>query len=239
MISIKGVTRLYGSGAAQTAALQDISLEIPAGQFVAIVGTSGSGKTTLLNILGGLDRSWKGSVTLDGKPIESMSDKDVSRMRSERLGFVFQHFNLLDHLSCVENVMLPGFFGGPKHRDPKARAEEVLRTVGLADKLASKPTTLSGGQKQRVAIARALFNRPQIILCDEPTGSLDRRTGLQIMDLFHRLNDAEGITVVVITHEEHVSRMASRIIRLEDGKLLSDEPNEPDMPDVSALEDSP
>lgn len=223
MISIKGLSRHYGRGAARVSALKDVNLEIPEGQFVAIVGTSGSGKTTLLNVLGGLDMGWEGEVTLDGKSMGKLSDREVSRLRSERIGFVFQHFNLLDHLTCVENVMLPGYFGGSGASGGEDRAREVLRTVGLSDKLGSRPTELSGGQKQRVAIARALFNRPRLILCDEPTGSLDRRTGLQIMGLFQRLNQAEGITVVIITHEEHISRLASRIIRLEDGVLVADE----------------
>ena len=234
MIVLKGVTKTYGAGAASHAALNKIDLEIPAGQFIAVVGTSGSGKTTLLNIIGGLDRTFEGEVSVEGMALGGLSDKALSRLRSDRFGFVFQHFHLLDHLSCAENVMLPGYFGGPGHG--KARAEEVLRTMGLGDKVGVLPTALSGGQKQRVAIARALYNRPRLILCDEPTGSLDRRTGLQIMDLFQRLNTAEGITLVVITHEEHVSQMASRIVRLEDGAILSDEANEP--ADPRAMEES-
>lgn len=235
MIAIKGLTKTYGRGAAQTHALKAVDLDIEAGDFVAIVGTSGSGKTTLLNVIGGLDRSWEGAVSVEGRALRGASDKALSKMRGETIGFVFQHFNLLDHLSCVENVMLPGYFGGPNGQGGQARAQEVLRMVGLGDKLHDRPTELSGGQKQRVAIARALFNRPKLILCDEPTGSLDRRTGNQIMDLFRRLNASENITVMVITHEEHVSRMASRIVRLEDGALISDEPNEPHFEDFEPL----
>jgi ABC-type lipoprotein export system ATPase subunit len=224
MISLEAVTRYYGSGSGRHEALKKVTLQIPEGEFIAIVGTSGSGKTTLLNIVGGLDRSYDGVVTIDGRVLSQLSDGEVSRLRSDRFGFVFQHFNLLDHLSSLENVMLPGYFGGVGQ--DSARAEEVLRTVGLADKIDALPTALSGGQKQRVAIARALYNRPKIILCDEPTGSLDRKTGLQIMDLFQRLNVSENITLVVITHEEHVSMMASRIVRLEDGSVVSDESTE-------------
>ncbi len=235
MITIKGLTRRYGSGAGQHDALKDINLEIPDGQFVAIMGTSGSGKTTLLNIIGGLDRSWQGEVSVAGQSLGGLSDKALSRLRSSRFGFVFQHFNLLDHLTCVENVMLPGYFGGGIS-DGVARAKDVLRTVGLADKLGSRPTERSGGQKQRVAIARALFNRPKLIFCDEPTGSLDQRTGMQIMDLFQRLNEAEGLTLVVITHEEHISRMASRIVRLEDGAVVSDVANVPVRPEEQLSE---
>ena len=230
MISIKGLSRTFGRGAGQTTALKDISLEIPEGQFVAIVGTSGSGKTTLLNVIGGLDSGWKGEVSIAGQSIAKLSDAQMSKLRSERIGFVFQHFNLLDHLSCLENVTLPGFFGGPNATGGAERAREVLRLVGLGEKIDDKPSQLSGGQKQRVAIARAFVNRPRLILCDEPTGSLDRRTGLQIMDLFQRLNQSEGITLVIITHEEHVSEMASRVVRLEDGAMISDEPNDPVSP---------
>ena len=225
MITLEGVTRYYGKGSGRHDALKQVTLQIPEGQFVAIVGTSGSGKTTLLNIVGGLDRSYEGMVSVDGHVLSELSDKKVSALRSDRFGFVFQHFNLLEHLSAVENVMLPGYFGGVGH--DRKRAEEVLRTVGLGEKIDSLPTAMSGGQKQRVAIARALYNRPKLILCDEPTGSLDRKTGLQIMGLFQRLNASEGITVVVITHEEHVSKMASRIVRLEDGAVVLDEENAP------------
>jgi putative ABC transport system ATP-binding protein len=227
MIEVNKVSRRYGRGGGQQVVLKEVSLEIGEGEFVSIVGTSGSGKTTLLNILGGLDRSWEGEVTLAGQAMSRMSDKAVSAMRNRLIGFVFQHFHLLDHMSCLENVMLPGFFGGLSGEAARARAEETLRQVGLGQKMGERPSSLSGGQKQRVAIARALFNRPRLILCDEPTGSLDRETGLQILEIFRALNEGERMTLVIVTHEEHIARMASRIIRLEDGVKVSDAPNDP------------
>lgn len=238
MIVIDQVKRTYGRGKGQHQALKGISLKLGAGEVTAIIGTSGSGKTTLLNVLGGLDREWSGSVRLWDQPLEGLSDAALSAVRNEQIGFVFQHFYLLDHLTCAENVLLPSYFDrrAPK-ADLEARALEMLRKVGLEAKAQDRPTALSGGQKQRVAIARALFNQPRLILCDEPTGSLDRKTGLQIMRLFQRLVEAEGLTLVVVTHEEHVSRMAHRIVRLEDGEVRSDEANSPVMPEEQGQEE--
>ncbi len=218
--------------------LGDISLSIRSGEFVAIVGTSGSGKTTLLNIMGGLDRAYDGQVSAGDERVDQLSDRRLSRLRNSQFGFVFQQFNLLDHLSAAENVALPSYFGtksGPGSADPAERARQLLAKVGLGDKADERPPQLSGGQKQRVAIARALFHQPSIIFCDEPTGSLDRRTGLQIMKTFQDLNRDEDVTLVVVTHEEHIARMARRIIRLEDGALVADEPNEPVQPDELGL----
>jgi putative ABC transport system ATP-binding protein len=227
MIRVEGVSKFYGGGGGRQQVLKNISLTIPQGQFIAIVGTSGSGKTTLLNVMGGLDRTWEGEVHVAGQAMRRMSDREVSQLRNQHLGFVFQHFHLLEHMTCLENVTLPSFFGGSSGGAAEARAEEVLRKVGLGHKLHVRPSELSGGQKQRVAIARAMFNKPRVILCDEPTGSLDRDTGLQILELFQDLSVSEGLTMIVVTHEEHISRMASRIVRLEDGALASDTPNEP------------
>ncbi len=225
MIKVEGVTRYYGKGSGRSAVLKDMSLEIEEGEFVSIVGTSGSGKTTLLNIIGGLDREWEGKVSIAGRSLATMSDKDLSRFRNQEMGFVFQHFHLLEHMTCLENVTLPGFFGGLSGQAADQRAEEVLRKVGLGSKIHERPSSLSGGQKQRVAIARALFNQPRLILCDEPTGSLDRETGLQILALFEALGASENVTLIIVTHEDHIARMASRIVRLEDGKLVQDETN--------------
>jgi len=221
MIHVSGVSKRYGKGKVIHTALNDVSVTIEEGEFVAIVGTSGSGKTTLLNLLGGLDRVWEGSISFAGQELASLSDSDMSALRNKTIGFVFQHFNLLDHLTCCENITLPSFFGNSVS-NPDARAEELLRKMGLGDKLHARPTELSGGQKQRVAIARALFAKPSLILCDEPTGSLDYQTGIQILELFQDLNQSEGITIVVVTHEEHVSKMAKRRIRLEDGAIVED-----------------
>jgi putative ABC transport system ATP-binding protein len=228
MIVFDRVSRSYGRGKGQHVALKELSLTLEPGKFTAVVGTSGSGKTTLLNILGGLDREWTGSLRFWDQPMESLSDAALSALRNTQIGFVFQHFYLLDHLTCAENVQLPSYFDRrPPRPDQAARAEELLRKVGLGGRAGDRPTQLSGGQRQRVAIARALFNQPRLILCDEPTGSLDRRTGLQIIDLFQRLVEQDGLTLVVVTHEEHISRMAHRIVRLEDGELRSNEVNTP------------
>ena len=241
MIEIVGLKKYYGSDSARSCVLDDVELSIERGEFVSIIGTSGSGKTTLLNVIGGLDRDWMGSVRVHGHALESLDDREVSILRNRTIGFVFQQFNLLDHLSALENVRLPAFFRpdkipgrladlvGPGDRplDPDARARSLLDRMGLADKVDVPPTRLSGGQKQRVAIARALFSNPTVILCDEPTGSLDRRTGISILELFRELNRAENITIVMVTHEEHIARMSDRIIRLEDGVVVADLENDP------------
>lgn len=234
MIAISNLTKHYGSGEARTKVLDDVSLTIEQGEFVSIIGTSGSGKTTLLNVIGGLDSVWEGDVSLAGRKLHGLGDSELAALRNELLGFVFQQFNLLDHLSALENVALPSFFGKTT-TDPAARAKELLVRVGLGDKLTARPTELSGGQKQRVAIARALFTSPSVILCDEPTGSLDRKTGLTIMALFRQLNEEDGITLVMVTHEEHIARMSGRIIRLEDGVVVEDVRNEPESPQHDIL----
>lgn len=237
-IQTKTLSKYFGKGRGRAQVLREVSLSIDAGEFLCIVGTSGSGKTTLLNIMGGLDRGFEGEVQVGEHRLAALSDKRLARLRNQEFGFVFQQFNLLDHLSAAENIALPSFFGRKRQLvtkdvggDPiQARAAELLEKVGLKDKLNERPPQLSGGQKQRVAIARALFNEPSILFCDEPTGSLDRNTGLQIMQIFQDLNRLERRTLIIVTHEEHIARMASRIIRLDDGVLVSDEPNEPETP---------
>lgn len=223
MIKLDGVTRVYGRGEAATNALLDVSLEVPQGTFVTVVGTSGSGKTTLLNILGGLDTDFSGTATVAGHDLKKMTDRQLSRFRSETVSFVFQHFNLLDHLDAVQNVALPAFFSPRDDQEILPRAEEVLVRVGLAEKLHSFPSQLSGGQKQRVAIARALFSKPRVILADEPTGNLDTRTSGQIIALFESLNREDRITVVAVTHEDFLFANASQKVRLEDGRLVEGE----------------
>lgn len=235
-IQVTDLSKSYGKGQGRTKVLDEVSLGIAGGEFVSIVGTSGSGKTTLLNIMGGLDRGFEGEVRADQMRLGELSDKEVSKLRNQRFGFVFQQFNLLDHLTARENVTLPSFFGSKDGgANPDDRARQLLEQVGLGDKTEERPPQLSGGQKQRVAIARALFHEPSIIFCDEPTGSLDRKTGLEIMQLFQELNEREDVTLIVVTHEEHIARMASRIVRLEDGRLIADEPNEPVEPDEMGL----
>lgn len=224
-IRVAGLTKHYGAGQARVAVLEDVNFEIPQGDFVAIMGTSGSGKTTLLNILGGLDRDFTGDVSIGDVTLPKLDERAVARMRSRHFGFVFQQFHLLDHLSAAENVALPQFFTHGDGHTPdgaRGRAVELLERMGLGDKVDVAPPKLSGGQKQRVAIARALFNDPSIIYCDEPTGSLDRQTGLNILELFRRLNEEEGVTIVMVTHEVHIAELADRILHVEDGILIRD-----------------
>jgi putative ABC transport system ATP-binding protein len=220
IVTFKGVSKHYRTGGVTTQVLHDIELGVEEGELVAVVGTSGSGKSTLLNIIGGLDRGYLGQVIVTGSDLGTLSDPELSHLRNSRVGFVFQQFNLLDHLSCAENVSLPAMFAARSIPDAAERARRALRRVGLGDRAHDFPGNLSGGQKQRIAIARALFNEPRLLLCDEPTGNLDSRTGQQIIDLFTQLNREDGITLVVVTHESRVARIAHRVLRLEDGHLL-------------------
>lgn len=215
MISTQNLQKKYGPDTV----LDQVSIDIESGEFVAVVGASGSGKTTFLNVVGGLDRTYEGQITVNNQKLEGLSDKALAQKRNRELGFVFQQFNLLDHLSVLENVMLPAFFAAESI--PQSRGLELLDQVGLKDKAQDRPPQLSGGQKQRVAIARALLSSPSILLCDEPTGSLDKETGLQIMSIFQELNES-GMTVLLVTHEEHVAQLARRTIRFEAGKVISD-----------------
>ncbi len=232
MIRMESVAKRYRTAAHGEVALHGIDLSIEAGELCAIVGTSGSGKTTLLNLMGGLDRGYTGSVTVDGQDLRSLTDTQLSDFRNRRIGFVFQHFSLLDHLTALQNVLLPYHFlrgqspfGDHGDQGASARARQALDQVGLSHKYDERPATLSGGQKQRIAIARALFFSPRILLCDEPTGSLDTKTGQQIIDLFRELN-TQGYTVVIITHESRVSTAARRVIRIEDGRITADAASE-------------
>ncbi|OGD28596.1 MAG: ABC transporter ATP-binding protein [Candidatus Aminicenantes bacterium RBG_13_63_10] len=222
MVKLKDVSRKYGQGEEATEALRSVDLDIADGAFVKVVGTSGSGKTTLLNVIGGLDTAYSGTAEVAGRDLKTMSDRELSRFRNRTVGFVFQHFHLLDHLDALRNVALAGFFSDGDERRSLERAEEVLVRVGLGDKLTQRPGQLSGGQKQRVAIARALFNRPRLVLADEPTGNLDTRTGGQIIGLFQELTREDGLTVVAVTHEDQLFRQADRTVRLEDGRVAED-----------------
>ena len=220
MIRLENISRNYGTGEAATPALSGLTLDVPSGAFVTVVGTSGSGKTTLLNIIGGLDTDYSGTAVIAGKNLRQMSDRELSRFLNQTVGFVFQHFNLLEHLDALQNVALSAFFSS-EDRISLERAEEVLVRVGLQEKLKKLPGQLSGGQKQRVAIARALFSQPHLILADEPTGNLDTKTGGQIISLFESLNRDDGLTVVAVTHEEFLFQNATRALHLEDGRLAS------------------
>lgn len=207
--------------------LRGASMSVAAGELVALVGRSGSGKSTLLHILGGLDREFTGRVQLFGHDnIAALPDRDLARLRNEHIGFVFQAFHLLDHLTALENVLLPNSFSTRPLSGPQAieRAHEALSRVDLRDRAAAKPTELSGGQRQRVAIARALFFRPALLLCDEPTGNLDVDTGGRIIDLFATLNARERLTMLLVTHEPRVAAVASRVLRIEAGVVASAAP---------------
>ncbi len=221
MIRLREVTKTYGKGVARAAVLKGISLEVRRGEFLALVGQSGSGKSTLLNIIGGLDHADGGEVFVLGRDYAKTSESELARIRNREIGFVFQAFNLLDHLTCLGNVTLPATFaaGGGGAAD---RGMDALRRVGLADYAARRPAELSGGQKQRVAIARALFSSPTLLLCDEPTGNLDSHTGGEIIDFFRELNRNDGVTLVIVTHEQRISGVADRIIGIRDGVLVED-----------------
>ncbi len=222
-ISLKGINKFYGTGQARQQVLFNVSLDVEKGELLSIVGTSGSGKSTLLNIIGGLDRDYEGTVRVRQQDYAGLSDSKLATLRNHTIGFVFQAFNLLDHLTVWENVALPAYFDRRTSKELKARAEQVLDKVGLANKSDAKPSNLSGGQKQRVAIARALFNQPTILLCDEPTGNLDSKTGQQIIELFKGLNRKDGITLLLVTHERRVSDVAHRVLRIEDGRIVEEE----------------
>ncbi len=218
MIQLSEAKKIYGTGESTVHALSGISLNIQKGEFVAITGKSGCGKTTLLNIIGLLDNLTEGHYTLNGQDVRHLSDKAKARLRFQTFGYIFQSFNLLSSHTVAENVALPlGYAGVPK-QERLARAAEMLRKVGLLDKMKAYPNELSGGQQQRVAIARALINHPPIILADEPTGNLDSRSSAQIMDILAELAD-EGATLLLVTHDAGVARRAGRRVRMEDGGI--------------------
>jgi putative ABC transport system ATP-binding protein len=222
VIEIEGVTKLYPMGAETIHALCGVSLKIHRNEYIAIMGPSGSGKSTLMNMLGCLDTPTAGRYEFAGKNVAGMVDDELAGIRNREIGFVFQSFNLLPRSDALQNVELPLIYGGVPASERRARAKEALETVGLGNRVHHKPNELSGGQRQRVAIARAIVNRPSIILADEPTGALDTKTGVEIMDLFELLYE-QGNTLILVTHEEVVARHARRIIRLRDGLIESDE----------------
>jgi putative ABC transport system ATP-binding protein len=219
IVRLRDVTKSYGVGVARTSVLRGVSFDIDRGEFVALVGQSGSGKSTLLNIIGGLDQPDAGEVEVLGVDTIQGSDTQRAKLRNQSIGFVFQAFNLLDHLTVLGNVILPASFA----RDSggvEDRGVEALRRVGLSDFAKRRPGELSGGQKQRVAIARALFNSPTLLLCDEPTGNLDSETGREVIDFFRELNAKDGVTLLIVTHERRVSSVAKRVIAMRDGMLV-------------------
>lgn len=208
-------------GSLMVSALRDVSLDIPKGQYMGIMGASGSGKSTLMNILGCLDRPTRGRYLLNGTAIEAMEDDGLSRVRGQEIGFVFQAFNLISELSILENVEVPMFYQGIRPRERTVRAREALEKVGLGDRCEHKPSELSGGQQQRTAIARALVGNPSILMADEPTGNLDSVTGRSILEIFDQLH-ASGLTLIIVTHDQHTADRCDRLITLHDGRISED-----------------
>jgi len=221
MITVTNLTKEYRDGDTVVHALRGVSMEINQGEFISIAGPSGSGKTTLLNILGCLDRPSSGTYILDGERVGDMKEEALARVRNEKIGFVFQSFNLLPRLNALENVMLPFLYNAKPPSDPVHKAREALEKVGLGNRIYHLPSQLSGGQQQRVAIARSLINNPDIILADEPTGALDSRSGLEIMALLQEFNERDSRTVLVITHEDTIARHCLRVVTLKDGTVVS------------------
>ncbi|MED1780454.1 ABC transporter ATP-binding protein [Brevibacillus fortis] len=222
VIQIEELKKQYVIGDQEIYALRGVSLSIEEGDFVAIMGPSGSGKSSMMNVIGCLDKPTSGEFYLDGYPVSQAHDDELAIIRNQKIGFVFQNFNLLPRTTAVENVELPLLYGGTPARERREKAIRALSSVGLAERLNNKPNELSGGQQQRVSIARALVNDPVILLADEPTGALDTKTSEEIMGIFQKLNDA-GKTVILVTHEPDIAEYAKRIVRFRDGQIIADE----------------
>lgn len=233
VIRVEGLSKVYRSGPIEVTALSDVTFSIKRGEFVAIMGASGSGKSTLMNIIGCLDRATSGTYILEGIDIREKKDDELSYIRNQKIGFVFQFFNLISRTSALKNVELPMIYGKVPTEKRRPRAAMLLENVGLKERAAHMPNELSGGQKQRVAIARALANDPPILLADEPTGNLDSAASEEIMGIFTRLNKESGTTVIVVTHEQDIAAFADRILFFKDGRLVSDEA----VPQTEKMED--
>ena len=226
IIQLDHIHKVYTMGDVEVHALRGVSLTITQGEFVAIMGASGSGKSTMMNIIGCLDRPTRGTYILDGEDVSQMSKDERADIRCQKIGFVFQGFNLLSRTSALENVELPMLYLGVDSAQRHQRAMEALAAVGLSGREQNHPNQLSGGQQQRVAVARSLLNNPALILADEPTGNLDSRTSVEVMEIFQRLNRERGITLVLVTHEPDIAEYADRVIVFKDGKIKSDHPVE-------------
>jgi len=222
VIRLENIHKTYDLGEMKVYALRGVSLEIYEGEFVAIMGASGSGKSTLMNILGCLDRPTRGRYFLSGEDVSRLTKRELARIRNQKIGFVFQQFNLLPRTSALENVELPTIYAGVPLEERERRAREALNRVGLAERALHFPSQLSGGQQQRVAIARGLVNTPSLLLADEPTGNLDSRTSVEIMGILQKLNDQEGLTVIIVTHEHDIAQYSKRAIEFRDGKVIRD-----------------
>ena len=223
MIELQGIIkRFYIGQPNELEILHGIDLKVNRGEFVSIVGSSGSGKTTMMNIIGILDRPTEGEYILDGVDVAHAKDRDLSMIRNKKIGFVFQTYNLISRTSALKNVELPMLYAGIGKKERTERAKELLNMVGMGERMSHTPDELSGGQKQRVAIARAMANEPSIILADEPTGALDSKTGRMIMDIFHRLNEEQGKTIVLITHSQELAEETQRIVTLKDGIIIGE-----------------
>ena len=228
LIELRNVYKIYGEGLeSEVRALDGVSLTMRRGEFTAVVGQSGSGKSTMMNILGCLDIPTYGDYILNGTDVRELTDQELSRIRNKEIGFIFQQYNLIQNLSVLENVELPLIYQGIAPIDRREMAMEALERVGLAERYRHKPTEMSGGQQQRVAIARAIATHPPIIMADEPTGALDSRTGLEVLDFLRQLN-REGSTIILITHDNGIAATARRIVRLADGKIIEDREQEVD-----------
>ncbi|HVT02508.1 MAG TPA: ABC transporter ATP-binding protein [Thermoanaerobaculia bacterium] len=218
LIEMINLSRIYQIGEYKIAALQEVSLTIDHGEYVAIMGPSGSGKSTLMNVIGCLDTPTSGQYVLDGIPVETMTEDELAAVRNRKVGFIFQTFNLLSRTTALQNVELPLIYAKISKAERRERAEEALVNVGLGDRMSHQPNELSGGQRQRVAIARALVNRPSLLLADEPTGNLDSKTGREILDLFRELSEKHN-SIIIVTHEDDVAREAKRTIHIRDGRV--------------------